>query len=1572
MIKEKSEEATNQSSMSGKRRPVNNKVSNFVITTMLVGILLGAGSFAVFLGHIQYSTDGEGQSEIELIEGNDDKKIEMVNNEIVNQKSLINQNTRGDPGEIGDSILDTLEFDTTDGYEPDIIQIYDTIYAIAYRGVDDDGFLKTVNIKEDGTITNIAIDVLEFDTSMCYTPSIIHISGSKVYAIAYSGDGDDGFLKTVEISSRGMITDTIIDTLEFDTITCYETDIIQISININENIYAIAYHGDGDDGFLKTVEIGISGQITDTIIDTLEFDTVMGKTPNIIHISGNVYAIAYGGDGDDGFLKTVTIATDGTITDTIIDTLEFDTKKGMEPNIIHISGNVYAITYHGDGDDGFLKTVEIDVNGQITDTVIDTLEFDTTKCITPNIIHISGNVYAIAYHGDGDDGFLKTFEIATNGQITDTAIDTLEFDTQKGKTPNIIHISGNVYAIAYWGDGDDGILKTVNIIGESSIESIDTLEFDTLYCIEPDVIHISGNVYGIAYRDTNAYGSIKTVEVASNGAITNTIIDTLVFDNTRGYEPNITHISGNVFAVAYRGDGDDGFLKTVEIATNGQITDTVIDTLEFDTAKGKTPNIIHISGNVYAIAYWGDGDDGFLKTVEIATNGQITDTVIDILEFDTAKGKEPNIIHISGNVYGIAYHGDGDDGFLKTVEIATNGQITNTVIDTLEFDTLSGITPNIIHINEKVYAVAYSGDGDDGFLKTVEIESTGQITNTVIDTLEFDTTQGLTPNIIPISGDYFAIAYSGDGDDGFLKIVEITNSGQITNTIIDSTEFDTTQGITPNIIQISDNVYTVAYSGDGDDGYLKSIEILIEEEEEDSINTGSFEFNSAATNKPNIIHISGNVYAIAYHVLDNDGFLKTVEIATNGQITNAAIDTLEFDTTQGITPNIIHISGNVYAIAYTGSDDDGFLKTIEIATTGQITDTVIDTLEFDTILCYDPNIILMSDNLYGVVYRGTGDDGFLKTIEIATTGQITDLVVDTLEFDTSYCDDPKIISVLGNVYAIAYTGSDNDGFIKTVEIATNGQITDTVLDTLEFDTVQALRPVIIHVSGNIYALVYEDSSSDGLLKTVEIASNGQITNTIIDELEFDTNNCLYPKIIHISGNFYSIVYSGTDNDGYQKIIEIAKNGQIIDTVIKTVEFDTVNCIDPNIIYISDEIYVIIYSGSDSDGYLKTVEIEGEEVEVTIDTPIVSISRSSENIVLNWNTVTGAHHYNIYRYSPNNDETQTSGSWDFNFSNPYAVTASTSWTDSNACNKDHANFAWKYYYIVRAVDNQGNEKKNYKIVGETSQHLLKGRNLIHWMGDDVNVKTALSTINGKYDTVQKWQGTAYDAYWGDFDYPSDFQLLHDMGYLVFIKSSYTDGVVWTSFENWSMEVDEDEYISSALDEPDEFNLTIDGYNIKLQWTNVTGAWSYNIYRTTNGTVFNFSNPIANTKKTYWIDFNVNKEKNASFSTSNYYLVRAVDSNGKEEQNFNAVGKISVHLNPGRNLIRWMGETTGIKVAFKSIEGKYDTVQDWNYTEYEAYWADWDWPNDYEIEHDMGYLIFIKITYSDGIVLTYIEQ
>jgi len=365
---------------------------------------------------------------------------------------------------------------------------------------------------------------------------------------------------------------------------------------------------------------GTAGEITDTVIDTLEFDTANGYEPSMINITGDIYAIAYRGPGSDGFLKTITIDGEGEIGNSTIDTLEFDGSAGYEPCVIHITGDVYAIAYRGPGNDGFLKTVTINTNGGIGNSAIDTLEFDGSDGYEPSIIYVSGNVYAIAYRGAGNDGFLKTVYIDADGHIGNPAIDTLEFDTSSGYEPSIVLVSGNTYAIAYRGAGNDGFLKTVYIDADGHIgnPAIDMLEFDNSNGYAPFLINVAGDTYAIAYRGTGAAGFTKTVTIADDGNIAGAVIDSATFDSP-GYEPCIINVSGDMFAIVYRGPDDDGFLETISITSDGDIG-AVADALQLDTSS-YDPVIISVTDGICDIAYRGPGSDGFVKTAGINAAG---------------------------------------------------------------------------------------------------------------------------------------------------------------------------------------------------------------------------------------------------------------------------------------------------------------------------------------------------------------------------------------------------------------------------------------------------------------------------------------------------------------------------------------------------------------------------------------------------------------------------------------------------------------------------------------------------------------------------------------------------------------------------------------------------------------------------------------------------------------------------------------------------------------------------------------------------------------------------------------
>ena len=378
----------------------------------------------------------------------------------------------------------------------------------------------------------------------------------------------------------------------------------------------------------------------------------------------------------------------------------------------------------------------------------------------------------------------------------------------------------------------NGVTPTVTVTANTTggggatgniTNKIDSFDFDTANGYESNIIQISGSVYAIAYRGTSNKGNLKTITIAADGKITQTAISSLIFDNTVGYTPKIIHISGNVYAIVYRGTSNIGYLKTVSIAADGTINQTIISSLTFDPATAHTPDIIPIAGDVYAIAYRGGSNRGYLITVSIATNGIISQTIISTLQFDTS-GITPHIIPIAGNVYAIVYESSGNRDTVKTVTIATNGIISPTIISSLIFDAANGSTPFIVHISGNVYAVIYTGASSVGYLKTITIATNGVISPSVIATLNFGIALD-TPYIIPVGSDIYIAVGTGVSNTGVARTLNITAGGTIVNGNISSFTFDSDTGYEPVIINIASGIFAIAYRGPNYDGFVTTLGI---------------------------------------------------------------------------------------------------------------------------------------------------------------------------------------------------------------------------------------------------------------------------------------------------------------------------------------------------------------------------------------------------------------------------------------------------------------------------------------------------------------------------------------------------------------------------------------------------------------------------------------------------------------------------------------------------------------------------------------------------------------------------
>jgi hypothetical protein len=363
-------------------------------------------------------------------------------------------------GDIG-AVIDTLTFDAVHGYQPSLVHVAGDIYAVAYQGPDNDGWIKTFEIDAAGEIGAATISSREFDAAHCAEPCLIHVSGT-VFAVAYQGFEEDGWLATVTINAAGTIS-AVVDSFELDVQTGTHFRILKIADTVIAGVFR---HYNFNNLEIFSIGIDAAGNIDAGKIDSLEVGDGFVPDPDIVHVTGTIYAIAYRSDASTGKLCTINITAAGLIDAAVIDTTEFE---AGDCNLFKLEcyGSVVVVVYPliADGD-GWMKTATVDALGNISAAAIDSFEFDTVLCAVPDILYIADNIFAVAYPGGLHPGALQTIEVDAAGNITEPAVDTAQFAAFCGNDVSILKVAANVYAIAYGGSdatGEYGAVCTIAI-----------------------------------------------------------------------------------------------------------------------------------------------------------------------------------------------------------------------------------------------------------------------------------------------------------------------------------------------------------------------------------------------------------------------------------------------------------------------------------------------------------------------------------------------------------------------------------------------------------------------------------------------------------------------------------------------------------------------------------------------------------------------------------------------------------------------------------------------------------------------------------------------------------------------------------------------------------------------------------------------------------------------------------------------------------------------------------------------------------------------------------------------------
>ncbi|MFH1226180.1 MAG: DUF2341 domain-containing protein [bacterium] len=369
-------------------------------------------------------------------------------------------------------------------------------------------------------------------------------------------------------------------------------------------------------GFQKT-----EGEVTGLKDSSSEYgNSTIRKYPNIIRITDDLYVIADLGNNSNINLISAIIDDQGMINEVG----SFTISNGIKPAMIKITDNVFAVAYiyYQGGAKGRLQTFTIDSQGNFGSVALDTLNWGNASA-SFNIIHTSGDIYAITYSSTYN--YLMTVDINSSGNIGSVQ-GNFSFGWGAGIFP--VHISDNVYAAVYDNSGANWLQTfTLSADGQtkSDIESFNWGSGISNFKIKK----VSNDVYVISDLSSQRF-YLRTIRIGENGDIGSGILDWWILDEILTADWSSTNyglinIANNIYGAVYQGRNYDGWLKTFIINPDGTFpSDPLVSVFEFGLEGGANPAIIPAKNNLYVVAYQNRDYSGVFKTVGINTGRGLT------------------------------------------------------------------------------------------------------------------------------------------------------------------------------------------------------------------------------------------------------------------------------------------------------------------------------------------------------------------------------------------------------------------------------------------------------------------------------------------------------------------------------------------------------------------------------------------------------------------------------------------------------------------------------------------------------------------------------------------------------------------------------------------------------------------------------------------------------------------------------------------------------------------------------------------------------------------------------------
>jgi hypothetical protein len=678
-------------------------------------------------------------------------------------------------GDIGAAVTDSWEWG-------DAMTLYNmtACWAVGYLAIAYDnngtGKVSTIAINNSGAITKSLNSSYTFVTGKTYShPQINRISGTNYYTLTY-GTSASLWIKTLLINSG---TVSVVDSLK---ITGYGTQSYGNDVPCRitgTNYFALAYSAASSKGRFVTFTIDpTNGDLGAALVDSILIGAsgydrtfTVWKINDSTSSSTKTYygVLSFDNSYNPSWTTYGINPTNGDIGNAAVSYHAPGSPRGSSGSgsVIPI-GDDWILTYGGTRTFGLLSFYKSDaiINGSTTVWAF-SKQYGPTTASGVDILELSvsdsTHYFLYANGGKDNDAYVCSFSVKGGlfvagkpGKIGTAILDSVQVCTNSvGSAINFSRLgaTGTYWASAYKSYNSKGMLKTFACTNTGDLSAVtDSIQFSSGVetITEVDVSYTGGDYVGLVYEINGPSVYLSSVAVtASTGdvAASSTRAKIMCGTTSNSLSPIIYRIqTSNWYAVVYGYDesgtaSDAGWLKTYSINNStGALGPSGVTTLHAqDSLKICTGNYIANAGmtrvgtsDYYAILTISHTAGTWkIYTIDInSTTGAIGNTWVDSVTVITGKAgatgyrsKIERLGTVNSFYLAECIHQSGI--YWATVGIsAVDGSIDNALTDTWDATTLNTVPSPFYQMGGDIFVYAASGTGNDGYLRTIEVDDT--------------------------------------------------------------------------------------------------------------------------------------------------------------------------------------------------------------------------------------------------------------------------------------------------------------------------------------------------------------------------------------------------------------------------------------------------------------------------------------------------------------------------------------------------------------------------------------------------------------------------------------------------------------------------------------------------------------------------------------------------------------------------------------------------------------------------------------------------------------------------------